>query len=494
MTSHTSASALRRTSLWLAVICVGAFFVADIDITTRSPELELARLAKGIITPDFFATEQLLHAILNTLAFALQGVAFGAIGGFILAVFWHKRWVRGTSAVLRAVHELFWGLIFLQLTGLSTLTGVLAIAIPYCGIFAKVFGEFLEESDVKPAQALTYGSNPIVTFFYARLPLVWKNFKFYAAYRLECGIRSSAILGFIGLPTLGFHLETAFRQGSYSAGMALLYIFFALIVSMRWWLHAKLVPLYVIVACLFAPPIASTHSTGLWQFISHDIIPAPLRDNFSGTLTLNQWLIDLLVQQGLPGLVNTLILGLCALLLTALLTLVLFPIISHHFVGPVSRRVGYGFLVALRTAPEFLLAFIFLLVLGPSMLPGIFALSLHTGAIIAHLLGLVSNTVRLRSDSPHGLNRYAFEVLPRVYGNFLALLLYRWEIIMRETAILGLIGIPTIGFYIDSAFSEFRFDRALFLIGLSVLLNLCVDAFSRLLRRSLKLNRHDLAA
>ena len=219
-----------------------------------------------------------------------------------------------------------------------------------------------------------------------------------------------------------------------------------------------------------------------------------MRDNFSGTLTLNQWLIDLLVQQGLPGLVNTLILGLCALLLTALLTLVLFPIISHHFVGPVSRRVGYGFLVALRTAPEFLLAFIFLLVLGPSMLPGIFALSLHTGAIIAHLLGLVSNTVRLRSDSPHGLNRYAFEVLPRVYGNFLALLLYRWEIIMRETAILGLIGIPTIGFYIDSAFSEFRFDRALFLIGLSVLLNLCVDAFSRLLRRSLKLNRHDLAA
>ena len=84
MTSHTSASALRRTSLWLAVICVGAFFVADIDITTRSPELELARLAKGIITPDFFATEQLLHAILNTLAFALQGVAFGAIGGFLL--------------------------------------------------------------------------------------------------------------------------------------------------------------------------------------------------------------------------------------------------------------------------------------------------------------------------------------------------------------------------------------------------------------------------
>ena len=493
MTFHTSASALRRTSLWLAILGVAAFFVADIGITTRSPELELTRLAKGAITPDFFATEQLFHAILNTLAFALQGVAFGATGGFVLAIFWHKRWIRGTSAVLRAVHELFWGLIFLQLSGLSTLTGVLAIAIPYCGIFAKVFGEFLEESDTKPALALPHGSGPIMTFFYARLPLVWEKFKFYTAYRLECGIRSSAILGFIGLPTLGFHLETAFRQGNYSAGMALLYIFFALIVSMRWWLHAKLTPLYVVAACLFAPPISSTHSAGLWQFISHDIIPAPLRENFSGTLTLGQWIIDLFVQQGIPGLINTLILGLCALLLTALLTLMLFPLVSRHFVGRAARHSGYGFLVVLRTAPEFLLAFIFLLVLGPSMLPGIFALSLHTGAIIAHLLGLISNTVRLRSDSPRGLNRYAFEVLPRIYGNFLALLLYRWEIIMRETAILGLIGIPTIGFYIDSAFSEFRFDRALFLIGLSVLLNLCVDALSRLLRRSLKLNGRNLA-
>ena len=120
------------------------------------------------------------------------------------------------------------------------------------------------------------------------------------------------------------------------------------------------------------------------------------------------------------------------------------------------------------------------------MLPGIIALSLHTGGIIAHLLGRLSDTVRLRADSPTGIARYFYELLPRLYGNFLALLLYRWEIIMRETAILGLIGIPTIGFYIDSAFSEFRLDRALLLIGLSVLLNLGVDALSRRLRQRLK--------
>jgi phosphonate transport system permease protein len=38
-----------------------------------------------------------------------------------------------------------------------------------------------------------------------------------------------------------------------------------------------------------------------------------------------------------------------------------------------------------------------------------------------------------------------------VYGQFLALLFYRWEVILRETAILGILGIQTLGFYVDSA-------------------------------------------
>ncbi len=42
----------------------------------------------------------------------------------------------------------------MQVAGLSPLTGVLAIALPYAGIFAKVFGEMLEEADPAPAASL----------------------------------------------------------------------------------------------------------------------------------------------------------------------------------------------------------------------------------------------------------------------------------------------------------------------------------------------------
>ena len=86
-----------------------------------------------------------------------------------------------------------------------------------------------------------------------------------------------------------------------------------------------------------------------------------------------------------------------------------------------------------------------------------------------------------------GLNRYAYEVLPRVYRPMLALLFYRWEVIMRETAILGILGITTLGVYVDSAFADLRFDRAIFLIAITALLNIAVDAISRSVRVRLRL-------
>ncbi len=481
---NSTAARYRRASLTLGLVGLLAWWCADIDIRTLSPGQELLRMLHGLLTPDFFAVPSVADALVKTLAFALQSVAFAALAGFLLALMWHLRIVRAFSAAIRAVHELFWGLIFLQLTGLTPLTGILAIAIPYSGIFAKVFGEFLEESDARPMQALSPSANKVSLFFYARLPLVWSQFKLYAGYRLECAIRSSTILGFIGLPTLGFHLETALRQGDYPTGAALLYLFFVVIISMRWWLRARLMPLYLIGALIAVPP------QGLWQlstitrFFSEDIVPAPLR---LGTPSeLPAWLADLAVTQVAPGLINTLLLSTAALLLTALLSLIGFTQVSRHFHGPVWRRLAHAVLVMVRTIPEFLLAFVLMLPLGPSMLPGILALGVHTAAILSHLLGRLSDNLVLRPDSPRGLNRYAFELLPRLYGNFLALLLYRWEIILRESAILGLIGIPTLGFYIDSAFSEFRFDRAMLLIAVAVALNLLVDALSRQLRKQIR--------
>ena len=445
----------------------------------------------GVVTPDFLAVQTIGTAILQTVAFALVGVALAAVGGFLLAQFFHIAAVRMACAVVRAIHELFWALIFLQVLGLSPLTGVLAIAIPYAGICAKVYAETLEEAPPDALKVLPGGVSTISSFFYVRLPDAWVHIKNYTFYRFECGLRSSAVLGFVGLPTLGYYLETAFSEGNYSEAAALLIIFYVMIATLRVWVKPKLLGIYLVIAPFLLGGSSDIRLENIRRFLTEDIVPAPLRGaDLADAQTwdaFGSWLGMLLSDQALPGIVATVVLTQIALVGTAFLALAFFPLISEKFFGRVGRILGHVFLVITRSTPEFILVYIFLQLWGPSMLPAIVALALHNGAIIGHLLGRYSDEIRLRIDSAKGVNRYAFEIVPRMYGQFLAFLFYRWEIIMRETAILGVLGIATLGFYIDSAIADIRLDRAMLLILITALLNLGIDSLSRRIRSRLRL-------
>jgi phosphonate transport system permease protein len=125
--------------------------------------------------------------------------------------------------------------------------------------------------------------------------------------------------------------------------------------------------------------------------------------------------------------------------------------------------------------------------MGPSMLPAIIALAVHNAGIVGYLMGRHADALDYRPDAPSGLNLYAYETLPRLYGQFLAYMLYRWEIIVRESAIFGILGVRTLGFHVDGAISELRFDVALVLILATVLLCAGIDWISRKLRNALRI-------
>ncbi|MDJ0892163.1 MAG: ABC transporter permease [Gammaproteobacteria bacterium] len=488
-TPRLAPSALSRTTLAFFGVALVCILFADFAITTVDPWAEMKRLLLGILTPDFYATDGLAAALLYTVAFAFLGVGIANVAGLGIALLFHLRIVRVFCAVIRAIHELFWALIFLQLFGLSPLTGVLAIAIPYAGIIAKVYAEIMEEADQSPLRVVPTGASRASIFFFVRLPDVLAHFRAYSLYRLECGLRSSAVLGFIGLPTLGFHLESAFGEGKYSEVAALLLLFYVIIATIRLWVKPRLLPLYLVAAAAVLPWTLTFSGSNILRFLTQDIVPYPLRaEGGADTLgALWAWFDAVLMDQALPGTVATLQITMIALVCTGLLVLVFFPLISPLLLGPKPRFFGHLFLVVTRSTPEYILAFIALALWGPSMLPAVAALALHNGAIIGHLVGRYTENLKLRQDAATGMNRYAWEVLPRVYRPMLALLFYRWEVIMRETAILGILGITTLGFYIDSAFAELRFDRALLLILFTAMLNIAVDAASRAIRAGLRL-------
>lgn len=474
----------RTISLWLALIGLAALALADLELASPNPWREVSAMGLGLITPTLPPWPQTAEALGTTLAFAVQAIALAALLGFGLALVWHWRLVRLTAAFVRSIHEVFWALLFIQVLGLSTGAGLLALLLPYTGTLAKIYGEQLAAVDIHPRQAVSASGRGLALFLYCQLPLVWQGFSHYTRYRLECALRSSVVLGFIGLPTLGFYLETALREGNYPQAAGLIYCLIGTVYSLRFWTHRWGFALALITSLWFYPP--SLHwQTGLLSQFGQDLLPAPLRFALSPDQA-QAWLAAL-GQQILHGGWHTLVLAQAVLATTGLLALLTMPLNSPLMLPRPARALGDGLLIVVRSIPEYLLNFIGLIFLGPSMLPAIIAMSLHNGAIIAHLLGQHSADL---PQPPLRLRRrdcYGYYLLPRLYRQFLAYLLYRWEIIVRETAMLGVLGIPTLGFYIDSAFEALHFDVALLLILASSLLTMGADSLSRYLQNRLSL-------
>jgi phosphonate transport system permease protein len=59
---------------------------------------------------------------------------------------------------------------------------------------------------------------------------------------------------------------------------------------------------------------------------------------------------------------------------------------------------------------------------------------------------------------------------------------------MRETAVLGIPGIATLDFYVDSTLAGIRLDRVMLLVFIIAILNIGVDSLSRYIRSRLSLS------
>src|SRR5262249_31041766 len=101
--------------------------VADIPVTSLDPSLQLRRLAAGSLRGDRYALGA--RRRVSPAPSALTAVVSGPSAGRALALGSpDSPAVRMTCAFLRSIHEMFWALLLIQVTGLSPTTGILAVA------------------------------------------------------------------------------------------------------------------------------------------------------------------------------------------------------------------------------------------------------------------------------------------------------------------------------------------------------------------------------
>ncbi|MEB3255889.1 MAG: phosphonate ABC transporter [Synechococcaceae cyanobacterium] len=409
--------------------------------------------------------------------------------------------IRRLLAIPRAVHELIWGLLLLQLVGLQPAVAVLALALPFAALVARVVADLTDALAVGPLEALRCAGAPAPAALLTALgPALVPGVLSYSGYRLECALRSATLLGVFGLGGLGTELRLSLQS-----------LEFRELWSGLWALLAVMLALEGLLGALrrrwLMPPRLGLGRSAVGMrgremlLVLVGLLPL--------ALLLGGWLgVDpraLLNWQPLPGLGGSdwaavlalpwprlvggtvLLTGLAACLAVGLAPWLLL-LVEPWPGGRWSLRLMWALG---RLWPPPLTGLLLLFLLRPGLISAALALAFHNLGILGRLLleGLedggtaVQDGLRTAGVAP--LPALLYGRFPAVANAYLAYGAYRADVLLRETVVVGLMGATGLGSQLVESLSAFAWDQVLALVLAYALLTLIGEGISDRARRQL---------
>ncbi len=152
--------------------------------------------------------------------------------------------------------------------------------------------------------------------------------------------------------------------------------------------------------------------------------------------------------------------------------------------------VGKLILVSSRSVNTLIWALFFVAVFGPGALAGTLAIAFHsigfTGKLLSEALeeSHPGTIEALEATGAPWLSIALKGFWPQVKPAFWAIVLFRWDINVRESAVLGLVGAGGVGMALDTALNLFQWDRvAAILIAILVVVVIAEVAVTSLRQR-----------
>ncbi len=146
-----------------------------------------------------------------------------------------------------------------------------------------------------------------------------------------------------------------------------------------------------------------------------------------------------------------------------------------------------------RGVPELVWAMIIVFFLSPGVLLGAIALGIHNYGIVGRLTAEVVENLdpaparALRAAGASNFQMFLYGILPRALPQFTTYLLYRWEVVIRTTVVVGFVSAGGLGREFRLSLSFFHFDDVFLIILWYLILVIGVDLLSAGLRRRFRL-------
>ncbi|MDR9444517.1 MAG: phosphonate ABC transporter, permease protein PhnE [Microbacteriaceae bacterium] len=454
---------------------------------------------------------------------------------------------RGIITFSRAVPDLVFALVFVRALGIGVLPGILALAFHSIGMIAKLLADAIEQVDKSPREAVrSVGAGPFQNIITTVVPQIIPAFISISLYRLDINLRSSTVLGLVGAGGVGLLLKKTLGQLDYSNALGVVLVIFIFILLME--VLSAAVRLQILAGENFGGPSNKNDSSmakllkrmgydpearrerararrdakpnakilpPLTQerlnmrlysllflaliaiaFISVQLNPLELFTSFGSIVEISGRLLppDFITAgpQIIQGLIETLAI---AIVSTVLGSLISIPLGFLAAANVSVNRIVYGItrlvLVIIRGIPELILAIIFVAAIGLGPIPGVFALTIGTGGFLAKL---VADSVEEIDPTPRqavtatGATRIQelfTSVLPQVLPALVGQLLYTFDINIRASAILGIVGGGGIGFLLFNSMKVLAFQTTGAIILATFVLVYLIEILAGYVRRQI---------
>ena len=467
---------------------------------------EMGNILGRLFPADLAYLPKVLPPLLDTLRMSLLGTFAGALMALPLAGLCSRRAsghprlaaaLRCLIHLLRAIPVLVVALLCSFVWGTGTFAGALAIALYSLGLLARMGWEAVEHEDLGPMEALcAAGCGRWRAFWRACLPQVLPGYLSDALYVLEANVRHAAILGYVGAGGLGILLneKIAWREWSrVGTILLLLYLVVFAVETFSSWLRRLLagkIPLSRGVRralwCLAALALLWSAAT-----ISPPSVTAGgltvFRGILAGLLHPDWSLIWNLTKKGVPYLcLETLAMAVAGTAIGAAVSVPIALLGSRNISGPWRAGVLKLLLLALRTLPAIVTGLLFIRVTGPGSFAGLLTLAVLSVSMCCKLYIGALDAMDLRAVhalESMGCGRLAVlrhGVWPQAKAPMLSAALYRFDVNLREAAVLGLVGAGGLGTPLLFAMNGYLWSQAAaYLAGLLVLVLLAGAAADR---------------
>jgi phosphonate ABC transporter permease subunit PhnE len=208
-----------------------------------------------------------------------------------------------------------------------------------------------------------------------------------------------------------------------------------------------------------------------WSLKTIEIIPEFLYDAPQQTadLFLRMWPIDWswypkVVHEALIETLHIATLG--TILAVGMASLVALLVARNITYSLILNGIGRFILVATRSVHSMIWALFFVAVFGPGPLAGMLAIAVHSIGFTGKFLSEAIEDARpgpIEALTAAGASPLAILLKgywPQVMPAFLSISVFRWDINVRESAVLGLVGGGGLGMALDTALSNLYWDQA----------------------------------